>query len=242
MIKEHKIINRYCLECGWFYPVRLYCGDRLCSECKKNNYYRLLDYYLPLIKKIPSRRLSQMTLTYRNFSFLNTNQVLSIGKDFKRLRDSNLFRSKVKGGLSVIEIKHASDSAGWNLHIHALLDSSFVSQSELSKVWFGITGHSYIVDIRQEENSSHAIKHLLKYFLKTPVILGANESVLRNDFNRAFKRSRNVVSFGSLYNVVKEDKLPYRFKCPVCGSTEWINEFQLLENSLRAYNVRFAFG
>ena len=132
MENSHGFIYRYCAGCGFKIVVHLNCGDRLCPACKEANYYRLLRHYSGLIKKIPFLRLTQITLTYRNFSFLTKERVSNLGRDLKTLRRSKLFASSVKGGMAVIECKHVSDSAGWNLHVHLLVDAGFISQRELS--------------------------------------------------------------------------------------------------------------
>lgn len=239
---KHQYITRYCSVCGYQHHIRLYCGDRLCPVCRQTNYLRLLDYYLPVIGKIPARRLSQMTLTYRNVRYLSKDFLSSFTRDLNRLRRTDFFRSRVKGGLMVIECKHNSDKSGWNLHAHLLLDCSFIPQKELARRWHYITGHSYIVDIRQEEQSRNAVFHLLKYFSKIPVVRGKDYTDLNNQYNRAFYGSRNIISFGSLYNAISEDYLPYRFKCPKCGNSEWFSEFEMRSLEKRSCSVKCGVG
>ena len=190
----------YCANCGYAHSVRLYCGDRLCPLCKEKNYYRLLRHYLPVIKKIKPYRLQQITLTHRNFLYLTKSRVASIVADFKKLRKTDLFKKRVKGGLAVIECKHKNDKVGWNIHIHMLVDSVYLPVRQLSKVWLSITGDSFIVDVRNEGSSRKSVFHLLKYFLKTPIIQGNDVKGLREDFNDAFYGARNLITFGSLYN------------------------------------------
>lgn len=234
--KNHNHIAMYCSDCGYKTIRLLNCGDRLCPVCKEDNYKRLLVMYSPIIKKVPFHRLSQITLTHKNQKYLTRSSVRSILSDFNKLRRSSFFKRYVKGGLAVVECKHRSDFSGWNLHIHILVDSSFIPQKSLSRLWHSITGHSYIVDVRKEEKSSSAIFHLLKYFNKVPIIQGFDVSSLEKDFNDAFRGIRTVISFGSFY--LNEKK--YLPKCPKCGCDKWITEFDLNKKEKYAYKIRGA--
>jgi hypothetical protein len=224
---EHEHISIYCSKCGYAHKVVLYCGDRLCEECKKRNYPRLLSRYQKPISSISQGHLSQITLTYHNFSYLTSSQVKSIQKDFKTLTHTQFWKDRIRGGLAVIECKHESDSAGWNLHLHILVDASFIPQSHLSSIWKKITGHSYIVDVRQEHNAKSSFSHLIKYFLKSPIIRGSNEQGLKDSYNQSFFRCRNIIAFGTLYNSIDEGVDSYRYQCPKCGNKGWISEYEI---------------
>ncbi len=226
-LKEHDIISIYCSKCGYPHQVVLYCGDRLCEVCKRRNYARLVNRYLPVLTRIPNNRVSQITLTYKNFKYLNTSQICSIKKDLITLRNSKLFKESVKGGLAVLEIKHVSDEVGWNLHIHMLVDAKYIPHRSLQEEWSKITGHSFIVHIKSERNTRNAFLHLLKYFLKTPIIKGSDVDDLREQYNNAFFGSRNVISFGSMYHSLSDNESKFSLKCPICGNIEWISEFEL---------------
>lgn len=240
MRDTHTYRTIYCTKCGFTHRVRLYCGDRLCRVCKEKNYFALLRRYLPLIKKTSPFRLKQITLTYRNFPYLANREVRHLVADFRQLRKTDFWRSRVRGGLAVIECKHRNDKVGWNIHIHILVDSLFISVRQLSSVWFNITKHSYIVDVRSEGNSKRSVYHLLKYFLKVPVIKGCDVEALKLDFNNAFFRSRNLITFGSLYNT--EKKSAYNFVCPRCGNTEWLLDFEVFNLGLMAYPLKVGIG
>jgi len=234
---EHKIITLYCGNCGYSFKASLYCGNRLCEQCKKRNYARLLHRYNKVVSAVPSNKLSQLTLTYKNFQYLNSGQVVAIRNDLRKLRATKFFQDRVNGGLAVIEIKHVSDDLGWNLHIHILIDGFYVPHGVLSSLWHSITGHSYIVDVRREENSKSAFYHLLKYFLKTPIIKGSDEEDLKRQFNDAFRGSRNVMSFGSMYNPIDEGAQPYHLHCPMCGHEVWLSEFEMFNLEKTSHEV-----
>lgn len=68
---------------------------------------------------------------------------------------------EVRGWFAVIELPN---------HIHMVIDSEYIPQYELSTMWKGITGDSWIVDIRKikipRENAQRAIKYITKYLTK----------------------------------------------------------------------------
>jgi len=226
IMEDHQYITIYCRRCGFQHKFPLYCGSRLCPVCKKRNYLRLLAKYVPLITSVKKYRLTQITLTYKNFKYLTSSKVARVSKDIKKMRRLSVFRD-VRGGLAVIECKHVSDEAGWNLHVHMLVDSRYIPQAQLRSDWLRVSQGSYIVDIRREKISSYnSARHLFKYFLKCPVIRGLDEDSLKGDFNIAFRGSRNVIAFGSFYNAVLPDE--YRFKCPSCGSFDWLSEYEMV--------------
>lgn len=241
MLDTHTYKTIYCTGCGYSHRVRLYCGDRLCGVCKEKNYYRLLRHYLPVIRKISPYRLQQITLTHKNFFNLTKSRVRAIVRDLIRLRKTDFFKKRVKGGLAVVECKHKNDRVGWNIHIHILVDSLFIPVRELSTVWYSITKHSFIVDVRNEGNSQKSVYHLLKYFLKVPIIQGIDIESLKLDFNNAFFGSRNLISFGSLYNQ-SDDEFPYHFVCPRCQGTDWVLDNELFNLSLFASTIKVGIG
>jgi hypothetical protein len=226
---EHRYITIFCTDCGYSHEVRLHCGDRLCEECKEQNYYRLLNKYLPVVKN--ARFLSQLTLTIKHFAELDSDRIKFLLSCFRAFRNHPEIVNKLNGGLAVIECKHVSDQKGWNMHMHVLLDSVFLDQKRISSIWSEITGGSFIVDIRREEQSTHAVYHLLKYLQKNPVIWSERGDdaieALCEDYRWAFKGSRHVISFGSFYSALPEEKEPYRIVCPVCGSVQWMTEFEM---------------
>lgn len=239
---KHKVGTLFCKRCGdSSYTFEFYCGDRLCESCKEANYSRLLYRYLPAIKKIKPFRLSQITLTFRNVKELTKSTIEKCKEDLLSLRKTKLWLSAVRGGLAVFECKHKSDKTGWNIHIHILVDAGFINYRELSSAWLKITGRSFIVDIRSEGNSVGSIYHLLKYFLKAPVIKGADVNSLELDYNSAFSKFRNLITFGTLFKI-KPSKLRFDFVCPECGCTEWVNDFELIKWSFEALEVKLSLG
>lgn len=75
--------------------------------------------------------------------------------------------SVVKGGVRVIEITQNPRDKSWHPHLHILVlsDVSFIDKAELSQLWEHYSD-AYITDVRAVQNSSKAMKELVKYITK----------------------------------------------------------------------------
>ena len=108
-----------------------------------------------------------------------------------------------------------------NLHIHAVIDSDWMSQRALSQAWHEITGDSFIVDISSVKSSHQAIdymsKHLAfdymtKHLSKIPGDVPAWQYDL---INEVLGDVRLVQGFGTLARLGLSIRDPV---CPFCGA------------------------
>lgn len=211
----HETITLYCANCGERRVITLRCGRRSCPICRKSLYFRLLRGYLAIARGVQNPKL--LTLTTATRGALTREAVNAIRSAFQRLLHRKYFCTRIRGGLYVIEIKFGE--TGWNVHLHALIDSSYLDQETISSTWQQITGDSYIVDIRQIFSARVGLRYILKYMLKPPVLNG-QESV----YDHTLKGTRLVQPFGVFYRAEKEKLV---LACPRCGRTGWISEFEL---------------
>jgi hypothetical protein len=158
-----------------------------------------------------------LTLATVTQEALTRETVSTIRSAFQRLLHRSYFRERILGGLYVIEIKLGE--AGWNIHLHALIDAPYLDQRTISNAWHQITGDSYIVDIRRAFSARAGLRYILKYMLKPPVLNG-RESV----YDHALKGTRLVQPFGVFYRAGKEKSV---LTCPRCARNSWISEFEI---------------
>jgi len=215
---RHNFLTLYCLSCGYSYSAWLRCGDRTCPECRKRDYFRLFNSYLPFIQTKKNLRLITLTLRGRP-SCLTRDRLVRLHHCFTKLTHLRAYRYALVGGLYAIEAINKGN--GWNVHIHILAEGLFIGQKKLSRDWHRLTGDSFIVDIRKFRSPKRGLEYLLKYMLKPPVVAGLNGM-----YNSAFKGSRLVSAFGIWYGVVISARFP--LECPKCGGVAWISEHQLL--------------
>jgi hypothetical protein len=55
-----------------------------------------------------------------------------------------------------------------NLHIHAVIDSPWMSQKDLSAAWLKASGDGYIVDIRAAKDYHMLVGYMTKHLAKMP--------------------------------------------------------------------------
>lgn len=207
---DHRTVRLRCAKCGYGHVVQLRCGRRSCAVCRRSQYARLLRNYLKISKSMRNPKL--LTLTTIPSESLSRERLCDLRKAFQRLLHRRYFRERIRGGLYILEVKHGA--LGWNVHLHALIDSAYLEQQEISSVWRELTGKSYIVDVRQARMPIRGLKYILKYVLKPPILNG--RELL---YDRVLRRTRLVQTFGLVYRI-RPEKRP--FACPVCAATSWL--------------------
>lgn len=134
---------------------------------------------------------------------------------FRRLRSSAWWKRHVSGGIYVIEATRSGDK--WHVHLHAIVQSDFLPQRELSSRWKAATG-DIIVYIQLMRDTSHAVSYLTKYLSKTAVV-----GDFRPELARALKSSRLFSPFGTWHAI--KIKIPRReCVCPKCGANDWVHD------------------
>ena len=216
MLDGHKLLTLACHTCKTFHQVKLKCGDRFCLTCRRRDYGRLYKRFLPVLKS--AKYLTHLTLTIKNYDFLDSTKVQEVNKWLREFYNHPRIKETFRGGLSCQEIIHVSDLKGWNHHIHTLNDMAWISQAELSKIWKEISGNP-IVWIKKSEGAEKDLKYLLKYMFKPPYVNSDHDVFqLKDDYRKAFFGSRSVNAHGSFYNSDCSDD-PDPFVCPVCGGS-----------------------
>lgn len=217
---SHDTLKLYCGSCGATKEVSLKCSSRTCEECRKRIYFKLFKGWNTLVSNMESPKM--LTLTTRNVMNLSKDEVKKIRSYFIRLTRRKYYRERIIGGLYVIELKNIGN--GWNIHLHALIDTisgkdGFLVQQKISSDWFSITKNSKIVDIRQVKHSQGGLRYLLKYLVKSPEINGETEL-----YNRVLKGSRLIQTFGKLYACKPEKG---KMLCEKCGFDVWVSEYEI---------------
>lgn len=227
-----------CMDCGHLHSYPISCGLRICEKCG-GTFSKLIGRYKSLINSINHPKL--LTLTVKNLDSLSVSDIDMIRADFHEFREiynnldqsghrdlidrssiqekkKNFHRSciakyadlDIYGGLYTIEINKKKDS--WNLHIHALVDSFFISQLVVSEIWQDITiSNSSIVDVRSV-SAYKGMLYCLKYLNKTPEIRYVSDMI---HFHGITRNKRLLGTFGSLYSINMDE---IEGSCEICGS------------------------
>lgn len=139
------------------------CHDRFCLPCAQARSRTIARRVLAKIQGSESRFL---TLTLRTGSEPLTVSLDRLYTAFAVLRRTHLWRSRVSGGVALVELKWFPDTERWHPHLHVLIQGLYVPQPDLKALWLRITRDSSIVDIRLVRNDRHASRYITKYASK----------------------------------------------------------------------------
>jgi hypothetical protein len=119
-----------------------------------------------VLDRLHGHRARFLTLTLRSHHQSLTELLDKLNACFTRLRTRPLWRKAVTGGVSFIEVKWNDELQRWNVHLHAIIQGTYMHQALLSKLWKRITGDSLIVDIRAVRDNAHVTRYVTKYASK----------------------------------------------------------------------------
>lgn len=213
---DHAYHTIVCAHCAYSFPVPVYCGNRFCPICgarRRRACREKLDHVVKSINSPPDTRLRFITLTIPNVADPALG-VRTLIDSFRRLRQRNFWKSRVDGGVFVLELTGAPGN--WNVHIHALVSSRWIPVKELSRHWSKVSP-GRIVDIRFVP-----VKQIKNYLTKyiTKSILPEKHQQEASD---ALKGTRMFQFFGDWYGLANEIK-KISYECPKCGSRAWLIE------------------
>lgn len=95
-----------CGHCGQTIEVPLYCGCRFCGVCNLARLARIrsrIAFIIDLAKRAEGFQLKMITLTIRNQSSVSAGAKILIAS-FRKLRSRRAWKSRIFGGLYVIEV------------------------------------------------------------------------------------------------------------------------------------------
>jgi len=117
-------VTLYCGNCGNTFTHPISCGLRTCPNCRRRQYFRLREKYLPKVLQVDIEKLALVTLTLKLREGVTLRSLLDrIRKAFSDLRRRLPWEKTVAGGFYAIEAKWSEKYQAWNCHIHALVES-----------------------------------------------------------------------------------------------------------------------
>lgn len=126
------------------------------------------------------------------------------------LRQRQLWKSNVVGGAAFIEMKLGANSKAWHVHLHCIIEGTWLDQKALSSAWHAVTGDSYVVDIRPIQSAPGAAAYVAKYATK-PCTNEVIRSKTHIDEMIVSTRGRRLWQcFGSWRGFAVDDELPVK--------------------------------
>lgn len=219
------------------YGIHETCKSRICDRCAESIFRGFRDKGLDIISSLPKdgkRRVSFLTLTFKTQPLTKAHirscekavrKFVNIfyGKFFHRYNKQTGRHSKTKtridcGAVAVLEIGPSD-----NVHFHLLVYGAFHPLKFMSKIWKGITGDSYRIDIRQVAQSTkdsprNAITYILKYIRKPPRFDAPGDYAA---YLNLLKGIRRIHTYGVFYAHAGWKGKREPFVCPFTGEKLW---------------------
>ena len=171
-----------------------HCKSRWCVPCSRERAARICGNLRPKLEEGPIRFL---TLTMKHTDTPLRAQIDRIYHCFRRLRRAKFWLRAVTGGAAVLEITHGWRDDLWHVHLHCLLQGSFIAHADLKAEWWRITGDSNILDIRFVRDTATAARYVTKYVTKpiSRTVIEKPEPLA--ELISACSRRRLVLTWGS---------------------------------------------
>lgn len=140
-----------------------YCRDRFCLPCATA---RAATIAGNLREYCRGKSLLFITLPLKHTDDPLSDRIDFLIASFRRLRQTKLWTTHVKGCVAVMEIKVGKNSGKWHPHLHILAEASFVPKQDLSDCWAAATDGSFIVDIAKLRDVEGTVSYVAKYASK----------------------------------------------------------------------------
>lgn len=177
-----------------FRIVPSHCHDRWCTPCsaaRRNTIRKNLDR---LVSTRPHRFL---TLTIRHHEEPLSELIRRLYAGFRRLRQRQLWRDRVDGGVAFLEVSFNPETRSWHPHLHCVLEGSYVHRPDLTRAWLEVTGDSHAVDIRIVRNRSRIIDYISKYSTKPIPASAVDDPAALREAIATLTGRRFLIQFGA---------------------------------------------
>lgn len=170
------------------------CHDRFCVPCADDRSGRLGRR---IRDKVPAAGITFLTLTLADAEPSLSELIDKLIKSFRRLRSWSLWKDRVDGGVSFIEIKWNAEKRRWHPHIHAIMEATYIPHGSVSAEWKRITGTSFIVHIKRPPSAETVIRYVTKYGSKPLDMSFVNDPDRLDEAIASLKGRHLCTAFGS---------------------------------------------
>lgn len=173
------------------------CGIRCCPACRNVAQARFLNQCKFAFGNVEPRYLKFATFTIKHSDAPLKEQLKHLRASLRRLRQRAIWKTCVKYGYAVIEIKLSKRDGKWHPHAHCILKSHYIPHAQLKKSWSEVTGDSIVVDIRPVKSGMEASRYLAKYISKPAPIAGMDNKIeVMRDYYFALRGAKLVIPLG----------------------------------------------
>lgn len=218
------------------YHVPHQCRSRVCPECGRSLYRRLVSEIAGLVDRVIRRRrkgyfLQLVTLTFNKARWgedlPDRDQIVRCYREsaqFLKRHFGKYYCTVSKSG-RIREDRKRYRGAGWiavcevgadnnNFHVHAVVYGHYESYARMQEDWARITGDSTVINFKRVHSPRTVANYVLKYVTKPP----ESESYSRMaQYAWLIKGTRRIRTGGVFFNRVQLRKSKLKICCPECG-------------------------
>lgn len=186
-----------CVNCQSVKEMSYQCSQKFCPRCN----WRIAAKRRDLLQKLTAgiSGCKHVVLTQRNFEHLTREKIQESRKNLLRLRKQKIF-GRVSGGCASLEF--TNESRGWHMHWHLLLQSSFISSSELAVKWGQLVGQEFAIVKVLDVSEKSYLQEICKYAAKGSEIARWNGNQIL-EFVTAMRGTRMFTVFGKFIEMRK---------------------------------------
>lgn len=189
------------------------CGLRWCPLCQRTKRFVMSRSIVPFL--VNNRKPKFITLTLKHSVDPLADQIKRLYDCFRLLRRSKVWKSHIKGGIWLFQVKKSETDHSWHPHLHVACVGRYCPQADLSDAWLKITGDSTVVDIRAIKNPKKVADYVSRYATAPGDLLSLNDADAVELFDSLHGR-RICGTFGVGRQIQLSPK-----KCP--DADEWEN-------------------
>jgi len=208
---SHLFFKRYCDDCKITYIMSIGCHQRTCSFCAAKREAKLIWEYQDACNIMQNPKLITLTAPWFKNPRVGTKIMRA---SFRKLRRRMPFKYLFKMGIYGF---HCEPRPGgmWFIHIHALVDTKYIPQDILSRVWSKCLPGAVVTDIRKAWSPKGGLKYILGYITATKHLSGHED-----EFNSEMDGTHLVSTMGDMHATPMQHG---PFICPHCGTELYAN-------------------
>jgi len=190
---------------SWTWTNR--CASRLCPVCGEVRARELTRQLEHAIARMVDP--AHVVLTYRHRTTPFREQHADLRRAVAALLKSREWRDRVPGGYYAVEAKMNADGTELHLHVHAIVDTPWLDQKLLSRIWSKHMDGGENVWISRIRDAEAAAHELAKYVAKPPRCDDWPDHAILDWFD-ATKHRRMLQAFGNCHGqaLPKPEKPP----------------------------------
>lgn len=218
------------------YHIPHQCRSRICPDCGRALYRRLVNELAGLVGRVIQRRrkgffLQLVTMTFNKARwgenlpgreaimrcYKESARFLKMhfGKYYCTISKSGAIRENRKrfrggGWIAVCELGRDNN----NFHVHAVVYGHYEAYAGMQKEWARITGDSTVINFKRVQSPRTVANYILKYVTKPPETDSYNRLA---SYAWMIKGTRRIRTGGVFFNRVQLRKSKMKICCPLCG-------------------------